>query len=76
MKKDIGTHHRIINTLGIIPHKNCHTTAQRHPSEIVISSTIHTCERTCLLVGLHFGSKKTGKHTIVFEDLSRNSIFF
>ena len=26
--------------------------------------------------GLHFGSKNTGKITIVFEDLSKNSVFF
>ena len=27
-------------------------------------------------LGLHFGSKKTGKISIDFEDLSRNSVFF
>ena len=29
-----------------------------------------------LRLGLHFGSKKLGKISIVFEDLSRNSVFF
>ena len=29
-----------------------------------------------LQVGFHFGSKKLGKISIVFEDLSRNSVFF
>ena len=28
------------------------------------------------LLGLHFGSKKTGKISIVYEDLSKNSVFF
>ena len=28
------------------------------------------------VLGLHFGLKKTGKLSIVFENLSRNSVFF
>ena len=31
---------------------------------------------TVLLLGFHFGSKKTVKLSIVFEDLSRYSVFF
>ena len=29
-----------------------------------------------MFIGLHFSSKKTGKLSIGFEDLSRNSVFF
>ena len=33
-------------------------------------------EKISIPLGLHFGSKKTDKISIVFEDLSRNSVFF
>ena len=45
-------------------------------SVLPYASDLHNAFARYVSLGLHFGSKKTGKLSIVFEDSSRNSVFF
>ena len=48
--------------------------------DVIDHQTYETCRVLCsnnvIQTGLHFGSKNPGKISIVFEDISRNFVFF